>query len=256
MQNWLKPKLLERPDTDTIDQLCSLASQQIAIREMCNREEYFDEGFNEITESNTCKMLKAMTVISNNQIELEQKVAPKNEPQGPVNIFTPHYPQQVYRESYRQIFRPQYQNYRPNYRQYQPNYGQFQQDYQTQQQYAPRANNYRELRPQFNTPRPFYSNEQPQTRNYWTEPSDSPPFVHPAYVNRSIYRFPTKNTPANLFRQGIFYDSQTAAQDRYGMQKAKEFSRAGALQNRNVRGMNYPFNQQKNNEGKQLYKPN
>ena len=52
MPNWLKPKLLERPDTDTIDQCCTLASQQIAIREMCNREEYFDDGFNEITESN------------------------------------------------------------------------------------------------------------------------------------------------------------------------------------------------------------
>ena len=62
MPNWLKPKLLERPDTDTIDQLCTLASQQIAIREMCNREEYFDDGFNEITESNTDKMLKAITV--------------------------------------------------------------------------------------------------------------------------------------------------------------------------------------------------
>ena len=124
LPNWLKPKLLERPDTDTIDQLCTLACQQIAIREMCNREEYFDDGFNEITESNTDKMLKAITVISNNQKELEQKfeqrTAPKNEPpeQGPVNIFTSHYPQQVYRQSYRQNFRPQYQNYQPNYRQF------------------------------------------------------------------------------------------------------------------------------------------
>ena len=114
MPNCLKPKMLERPDTDTIDQLCTLDSQQIAIREMCNREEYLDDGFNEITESNTDKMLKAITVISNNQKELEQKleqkVAPKNEPreQGPVNIFTHHYPQQVYRQSYRQNFRPQY----------------------------------------------------------------------------------------------------------------------------------------------------
>ena len=80
MPNWLKPKLLERPDTDTIDQLCSLASQQIAIREMCNREEYFDDGFNEITESNTDKMLKAITVISNNQKELEQKLEQRTAP--------------------------------------------------------------------------------------------------------------------------------------------------------------------------------
>ena len=79
LPNWLKPKLLERPDTDTIDHLCTLASQQIEIREICNREKYFVDGFNEITESNTDKMLKSLTVISNNQKELEQKVAPKNE---------------------------------------------------------------------------------------------------------------------------------------------------------------------------------
>ena len=49
-----------------------------------------------------------------------------------------------------------------------------QQNYRPQQHYAPRANNYREFRPQFNAPRPYHYNEQPQTRNYWTEPSDSP----------------------------------------------------------------------------------
>ena len=252
MPNWLTPKLLERPDTNSIDQLCTLASQQIAIREMGNREENFDDGFNEITESNTDKELIAITTISNNRKELERKlkqsIAPKTKPsgQGPVNILTPHYPQQVYKHSYGQNFRPQYQNYRPNYRQYQPNYRQFQQNYWPQHQYAlhQSANNYRELRPQFNAPRPFYHNEQSQTRNYWTEPSDSPPFVHPAYVNRPIYRFPTKNTPQNLLRQGIVYNSP--AQDRYGMQKTKEFSRAGAFQNRNMRGRNFPFNQQKN----------
>ena len=47
MPSWLKPKLLERPYTDTIDQLCTLASPQIAIRENCNREEYFDDGLTE-----------------------------------------------------------------------------------------------------------------------------------------------------------------------------------------------------------------
>ena len=218
MPNWLKPKLLERPDTDTIEQLCTLASQQIAIREMCNREEYFDDGFSEITESITDKMLKAITVISNNQKEHEQKLkqrtAPKIAPseQGPAIIFKPQYPQHVYKQSYRQNLRPQYQNYRPNYRQYQPNYRQFQQNYWPQQQYAHCANNYREFRPQFKAPRTFYHNEQSQTRNYWTEPSDSPPFVHPAYVNRPIYRFPTENTPQKLLTQGIAYDSP--AQDR------------------------------------------
>ena len=87
-------------------------------------------------------MLKAITVISNNQNEfeqkLEQKVATKNEPseQSPVNIFRPHYPQQVYRQGYRQNFRPLYQNYQPNYQQYQTSYHQFQTNNRPQQQYA------------------------------------------------------------------------------------------------------------------------
>ena len=110
----------------------------------------------------------------------------------------------------------------------------------------PRANNYREFRPQFNAPRPFHYNEQPQTRNYWTEPSDSPPFVHPAYVNRPVYRFPTKNTPQNLLRQGIVYDSPAPAQNRYSIQQANQFNHASIPQSRNMRGMNFPFNQQKN----------
>ena len=120
MPTWLKPKLLERPDTDTMDQLCILARQKTAIREMCNREEYFGDRFNEITESNTDEMLKAINVLSNNQKKLEQKldqrVAPKNEAseQGSVNFLTPHYPQQVYRQSYRANYRPKYQNYQPN----------------------------------------------------------------------------------------------------------------------------------------------
>ena len=215
---------------------------------MCNREEYFDDGFNEITETNTDKMLKAITTISNNQKELEQKLeqrsAPKNEPpeQGPVNIFTPHYPQQVYRQSHRQNFRPQYQTTD----QITPNISLIIVEFSK----TIGPSNSMSLVPIItesldrNAPRPFYHNEQSQTRNYWTEPSDSPPFVHPAYVNRPVYRFPTKNTRQNLLRQGIVYDSP--AQDRYGMQKAKEFSRAGALQSRNMRGMKYPFNQQKN----------
>ena len=57
-------------------------------------------------------MLKAIAVISNNKKELEQKLEQrklfKNESpeQDPVNIFTPQYPQQVYKQSYRQNFRP------------------------------------------------------------------------------------------------------------------------------------------------------
>ena len=119
-------------------------------------------------------MLKAITVISNNQKELEQKVAPKIKAskQGLVNIFTPHLDHILMLE----------------------------------------------FRPHLNAPRPFYYNEQPQTRNHWSQPSDSPQFVHRSYVNRPIYQFPTKTTPANLLRQGIVYDSPASSQTRYGSQ--------------------------------------
>ena len=60
--------------------------------------------------------------------------------------------------------------------------------------------------------------------NYGNEISDSSSFVHAAYVHRSIYRFPTKNNPAIRLRQGIVYDNPTPAQDRYGIEHAKEFS--------------------------------
>ena len=67
MPNWLNPKLLERPESDTIDPLCTLARKQIAIRKMCNIGEYYGDGFDQITESSTEKMLKAIIVISENQ---------------------------------------------------------------------------------------------------------------------------------------------------------------------------------------------
>ena len=56
MPNWLLPKLLERSDTDTKDQLCTFSSQQIAKNG--DSEECFEDGFNEITELNSDKMLK------------------------------------------------------------------------------------------------------------------------------------------------------------------------------------------------------
>ena len=49
---------------------------------MCNREEYFGDRYNEIAETNTEKMLKAISVISNIQKKLEQKLAQKTAPKN------------------------------------------------------------------------------------------------------------------------------------------------------------------------------
>ena len=64
MPNWFKPKLLEGTKTYSEDQFCTIASQQIALREMCNRDEYYVDRFNVMTESKRQQMLKTKTVTS------------------------------------------------------------------------------------------------------------------------------------------------------------------------------------------------
>ena len=60
-----------------------------------------------------------------------------------------------------------------------------------------------------------------------------------------------KMPPVNLLRQGIVYDSLMPVQDRCGSQQATQFNCANAPRNRNMKGMNYPFNQQKTNKATQ-----
>ena len=40
------------PKMDAKEQFCTLANQKIALNN-CNRDEFYDDGFNEITESST-----------------------------------------------------------------------------------------------------------------------------------------------------------------------------------------------------------
>ena len=63
---------------------------------------------------------------------------------------------------------------------------------------------------------------------------------------------PNKNTPQNLLRQGIVYDSPALVENRYNTQQLNQSNRASNPQSRNIRGMNYPFNQQKTNKATQL----
>ena len=46
MPGWLRSKLMERPATDTIHDLCTFASRQITIRDMCRKDDYPEDGFN------------------------------------------------------------------------------------------------------------------------------------------------------------------------------------------------------------------
>ena len=48
MPGWLRSKLMDRPAIDTIHDLCTFASRQIAIRDMCRKDDYPEDGFNQI----------------------------------------------------------------------------------------------------------------------------------------------------------------------------------------------------------------
>ena len=63
MPKWLKPKLPERPAGDTINQLCELASLKVAIRQMCNKDEYHDDGMSSVKSNLAVKMAKVTNEI-------------------------------------------------------------------------------------------------------------------------------------------------------------------------------------------------
>ena len=54
MINWLRSKLLEQPQATTVQELCNLTKKQIMkimIREVCRKEDYPEDGINEVNDS-------------------------------------------------------------------------------------------------------------------------------------------------------------------------------------------------------------
>ena len=74
MPNWLRSKLMEQPQATTVEELYNLTKKQIMIREVCRKEDYPEDGFNEENDRVSENLLSALTKLSTNQEQIEKQI--------------------------------------------------------------------------------------------------------------------------------------------------------------------------------------
>ena len=74
MPGWLRSKLMEQPPATTVQELCNLTKKQIPIRETCRKDDYPEDGFNEINDKVSEKLISAITKLSTNQEKMEKQL--------------------------------------------------------------------------------------------------------------------------------------------------------------------------------------
>ena len=74
MPNWLRSKLMEQPKATTVLELCNLKKKQIMIREVCRKEDYPEDGFNEVNDRVSENLISALTKLSTNQEQIEKQI--------------------------------------------------------------------------------------------------------------------------------------------------------------------------------------
>ena len=146
MPGWLRSKLMEQPPNTTVQELCTLARQQMTIRDLCGKEDYPEDGFNEVSNTVSDNLINALSKLNANQESMERRLQSmdemiKNNKQGAPNTAyqpasqSPHtnpvmsqqrpyypannYPVPQFRQQNRGSFNPRFQqSIHP--RQYQP----------------------------------------------------------------------------------------------------------------------------------------
>ena len=74
MSNFKILKLLEEPETATIQELCTKPRQKLILRELCPVDDWSRDGFNEMNNDYIEKRLSVLTKLSENQNALEDKM--------------------------------------------------------------------------------------------------------------------------------------------------------------------------------------
>ena len=74
MPNFIRLKLLEEPETATIQELCTKARQKLILRELCPVDDWSRDGFNEMSSEHSEKLLGVLSKMSENQNALEDKM--------------------------------------------------------------------------------------------------------------------------------------------------------------------------------------
>ena len=74
MPGWLRAKLMEQPAGNTVQDLCMYARRQLVIRDMCRKEDYPEDGFNEISETVSDNLISALSKLTATQEAMEKQV--------------------------------------------------------------------------------------------------------------------------------------------------------------------------------------
>ena len=74
MPGWLRSKLLEQPPATTVQELCNLTRKQIKICDFCRKDNYPENGFNEVNDKVSENLISALTKLSTNQEQMEKQL--------------------------------------------------------------------------------------------------------------------------------------------------------------------------------------
>ena len=74
MPGWLRSKIMEQPPATPVQDLCTFARQQMTIREMCRKEDYPEDGFNEISPALSENLINALSKLTANQEQMERQL--------------------------------------------------------------------------------------------------------------------------------------------------------------------------------------
>ena len=74
MPGWLRSKIMEQPPTTPVQDLCTFARQQMTIREMCRKEDYPEDGFNEVSPCLSENLINALSKLTANQENMDRQL--------------------------------------------------------------------------------------------------------------------------------------------------------------------------------------
>ena len=76
MPGWLRSKLMEQPPATLVTDLCTTARQQMTIRDICRKDDYPEDGFNEINNTVSENLINALSKLHQTQDSLDEKLQP------------------------------------------------------------------------------------------------------------------------------------------------------------------------------------
>ena len=196
MPGWLRAKLLEQPESTTVEDLCIFARKQLSIHNPCKTDDSVMDAFSEMGPSVTDTLVTALTKLSMSQEamdnrlnEMSKKFEERNTTlTNQFNHFQKNQTQQPQRGSFsqnrgqnsnssrgnsRRNYRGRFRGNNRGFKGPRPNYQRPHWQNQNQSSYTPRQQSYK-LFPQLNSSsffQPQSSSFQPQNSNFQNQNS-------------------------------------------------------------------------------------